>query len=186
MRTLLYSGSFDPLHIGHLAILRSLCADPGVGRVLLVVSPQNPFKNPEKALSAEKRFRAAVLAVARHTELDKVCVSDIELHMAPPHYTIRTLDALRAECPDDDIRLVIGADNLGCIRGWYQYRRILLEYGALVFPRRGYDIAGLRQDLLSEDALYRIYAVDAEQVDISSTDIRNAVSQGKDVSDLLM
>ena len=66
MRTLLYSGSFDPLHIGHLAILRSLCADPGVDRVLLVVSPQNPFKNPEKALSAEKRFRAAVLAVARH------------------------------------------------------------------------------------------------------------------------
>ena len=186
MRTLLYSGSFDPLHIGHLAILRSLCADPGVDRVLLVVSPQNPFKNPEKALSAEKRFRAAVLAVARHPELDKVCVSDIELHMAPPHYTIRTLDALRAECPDDDIRLVIGADNLGCIRCWYQYRRILLEYGALVFPRRGYDIAGLRQDLLSEDALYRIDAVDAEQVDISSTDIRNAVSHGKDVSDLLM
>ena len=93
MKTAVYPGSFNPLHIGHLAILRYLTSEMDFDQVYLIVSPQNPFKGKDMLLSGQERFEAAVRAVARHPEL-KVRVDDIELHMPAPQYTIRTLDAL--------------------------------------------------------------------------------------------
>ena len=101
MRIAVYSGSFDPLHIGHQAIMEYLTRASGFDWVYLVISPQNPFKDPSKALSAERRYRAAIDAVRRHPELH-VWVDNIELSMDPPHYTIRTLDALRRREPENE------------------------------------------------------------------------------------
>ena len=94
MRIAVYSGSFDPLHIGHQAIMERLTATREFDWVYLVISPQNPLKDPSKALSAERRYRAAIDAVRRHPELH-VWVDNIELEMPAPTYTIRTLDALK-------------------------------------------------------------------------------------------
>ena len=96
MRIAVYSGSFNPLHIGHQAIIRFLTEKAGFDLVYLVVTPQNPFKDAHSLPLGKTRFDAAVEAVARHPEL-KVVVKDTELHMTPPQYTIRTLDALKAE-----------------------------------------------------------------------------------------
>ena len=79
--------------------------------VYLVISPQNPLKSPEKALNAQQRYQAAIEAVRRHPELH-VWVDDIELGMSAPHYTIRTLDALKKREPGNEFTLVVGADNL--------------------------------------------------------------------------
>ena len=98
MRIAVYAGSFDPLHIGHQAIMEYLTGCSSFDWVYLVISPQNPFKDPSKALSAERRYRDAIAAVRRHPQLH-VWVDDIELSMDPPHYTIRTLDALRQREP---------------------------------------------------------------------------------------
>ena len=111
MRIAVYSGSFDPLHIGHKAIMEYLTQTSDFDWVYLVISPQNPFKDKDKALNAVQRYRAAVDAVRRHPELH-VWVDDIELEMPAPHYTIRTLDALKKREPDNDFTLVVGADNL--------------------------------------------------------------------------
>ena len=89
-----YSGSFNPLHKGHEAILRFLTAEAGFDKVYLVVTPQNPFKAGLRQPSGEERFRAAQAAVARHPDL-RAEVLDIELRMPPPQYSVRTLDALR-------------------------------------------------------------------------------------------
>ena len=113
-------------------------------------------------------------------------VDDIELTMPEPHYTIRTLDALREREPGNSFTLVMGADNLADIRRWREYTRILKEYGAAVYPRTGYDLDEVRTELLKEDQDYRITLMNAEMVDISSTTIRNAISQGQDVSRWLM
>ena len=80
----------------------------------------------------------------------------------------------------------MGADNLADIRRWRNYSRILKEYGAAVYPRNGYDLDEVRADLLKEEPTYRIIPLNAEMVDISSTTIRNAISQGQDMSDWLM
>ena len=98
MRIAVYSGSFNPLHIGHKAIMEYLTGEKGFDWVYLVVSPKNPLKDSISADSGEERYNAAVEAVRRHPELH-VWVDDIELKMEPPHYTIRTLDELKKREP---------------------------------------------------------------------------------------
>ena len=202
MRIAVYSGSFNPLHIGHLAIIRHMIEEAGFDGVYLIVSPKNPLKEGISSASGRDRYEAAISAVNRHfpssppssvTEefeedmpLCKVKVDDIELNMPEPHYTIRTLDALREREPDNSFTLVMGADNLADIRRWRDYRRILKEYGTAVFPRRGFDLNKIKQDLLLEDPAYKIQILEAEMVDISSTQIRNAISSGQDISGCLM
>ena len=149
MRIAVYSGSFDPLHIGHLAIMEAICARGDYDCIYLVVSPQNPLKDAGKAANAGQRFEAAQEAMKRHPGL-RVKVDDIEMHMSAPHYTIRTLDALKEREPGNDFTLVIGADNLEIIGRWKDAGRILREYGVLVFPRQGCDIERTSADVKEE------------------------------------
>ncbi len=213
MNIAVYSGSFDPLHIGHLAIMECLTREREFDWVYLVISPQNPLKDPSKALSARKRYDEAVEAVRRHPELH-VWVDDIEMNMEPPHYTIRTLDALKKREPENKFTLVIGADNLENIHLWRDSARLLSEYGVVVYPRKGYDADSIRAQLQKEslhfptpyvmdawetqimdgalsieeifERLYNIRVIDAPIVDISSTEIRQAQERGEDMSHFLM
>lgn len=187
-----YSGSFNPLHIGHLAIIRHLIDKAGFDMVYLIVSPKNPLKDNISSGSGRDRYNAAIEAVGRHFpeaygECEgKVKVDDIELTMPEPHYTIRTLDALREREPENTFTLVIGADNLADIRRWRDYRRILTDYGTAVFPRSGTDLEEAVQNLLDENPEYRIIPMKADKVDISSTQVRKALENGEDVSELIM
>ena len=156
--------------------------------VYLIVSPQNPFKDPSLAAQGEQRYFAAVEAVKRHPGL-RVWVDDIELHRDPPQYTIDTLDALKEREPECDFTLVIGSDNLERFSGWRQAERILKEYGIVVYPRPGYDtealVAALREAPGGDSFRIRILS-DAPQVDISSTEIRKGLEEGLDMSEYLM
>lgn len=96
MRIAVYSGSFNPLHEGHVAILRRLSGM--FDFTYLIVSPQNPFKGSEYLLSARDRFNAADGMLHRHPELS-ARADDIEFSMPAPQYSIRTLDALRDREP---------------------------------------------------------------------------------------
>ena len=213
MRIAVYSGSFDPLHIGHQAIMEFLTAEKGFDWVYLVISPQSPFKDPAKALNAQQRYEAAIAAVRRHPELH-VWVDNIELEMPAPHYTIKTLDALKRREPENEFTLVVGADNLQNIHNWRDAPRLLSEYGVAVYPRKGYDI-GRITDMLYEEcrhfpapyvmdaaysvhatpgtvsleelgSLYHIQVIDAPIIDISSTEIREGTAAGRDMSEFLM
>lgn len=213
MKVAVYSGSFNPLHIGHLAIMRYLTKSAGFDMVYLVVSPKNPIKSTVSADTGRERYEAALEAVARHPELD-VRVDDIELGMPAPQYTIRTLDALAAREPGNSFVFVLGADNLAGIRRWRDYGRILSDYGVAVYPRRGYDMVSARDALMAEcgaageqtsgqvtvpdreadsnvflpdRGIYRIMLMeDAPQVDISSSELRAAFAAGIDASAYLM
>ena len=185
MKIAVYSGSFNPLHVGHQAIMERLTRDGAFDWVYLVVSPQSPFKGAENVLTGEQRYEAAVAAVKRHPEI-RVWVDDIELGMEPPHYTIRTLDALREREPENEFTLVIGADNLESFPRWRDYGRILLEYGIVVFPRRGYHRGHLKARLMRENPDYRIDLLKAPRIDISSTEIRDGLAAGRDMSRWLM
>ena len=149
MRIAVYSGSFNPLHISHKAIMEYLTSEKKFDWVYLIVSPKNPLKSNISADSGEARFNAAVEALGRHPELN-VKVDDIELRMPPPHYTIKTLDALKRREPDNEFTLIIGADNLSSIHKWRDFPRILSEYGVAVYPRTGFDIVSLRRQLMEE------------------------------------
>ena len=180
-----YSGSFNPLHVGHLTIMRHMTEKEGFDCVYLIVSPKNPLKEGISSDSGPERYAAALEAVSRHPEL-RVRVDDIELNMPAPHFTIRTLDELRLREPENSFTLIIGADNLADIRRWKDYGRILREFGVAVFPRTGFDLEAIKKDLLAEDPGYKIIITQAEMVDISSTTIREAIAAGKDASLWLM
>lgn len=185
MKVAVYSGSFNPLHVGHLAIMEKLTEDSLYDCVYLVVSPQNPLKGQSDFLSARERLEAAVQAVGRHPGL-RVKVDGIEFGMTPPYYTIRTLDELKRREPENDFTLVVGADNLADLRRWKDPDRILREYGLAVFPREGFDMEQIKSDLLARCPDYKIRLISAPKVNVSSTQIRQALSSGLDVSNLLM
>lgn len=212
MRIAVYPGSFNPLHIGHQAIMEYLTKEEEYDWVYLVVSPKNPIKTTIKAETARDRYEAAVAAVKRHPDLH-VWVDDIELNMEPPQYTIKTLDALRQREPENDFTLVVGADNLENIHRWRDFQRILADYGVAVYPRKGYDLAEIKSKLIEEcrhlpapyvldsneyaeegrrsleETLrdtYNIEILEAPIVDISSTQIREGIAEGRDMSEWMM
>lgn len=200
MKTAVYSGSFNPLHIGHLAIMKYMIEEAGYDMVYLIVSPKNPLKDGISSASGLDRYEAAIEAVSRHfgmasgtgerlshsEESQKVKVDDIELNMPEPHYTIRTLDALKEREPENEFTFIMGADNLADIRRWRDYPRILKDYGVAVYPREGFNLEEVKSDLLTENPAYRISILNAPMVDISSTDIREGIAAGKDMSEWLM
>lgn len=185
MNIAVYSGSFNPLHIGHLAIMKHLLEVAGFDMVYLVVSPKNPLKDSISSDSGLERYKAAIEAVKRYFD-SCVRVDDIELNMPEPHYTIRTLKALKQREPANKFTFIMGADSLADIRRWKDYQSLLSEFGTAVFPRKGHDLKKIRQDLLEENPAYLIDILDAEMVDMSSTQIREHLSRGEDISAMLM
>jgi len=206
MNIAVYPGSFNPLHIGHKAIMEHLVSKMDFDMVYLIVSPKNPLKDNIDGDTGPRRFKAAAEAVER-CGLKKVKADDIELHMPAPQYTVKTLDALKEREPDNSFTLIIGADQLADIRRWKDYRKILSEYGVAVYPRKGFDLKEIRDRLMEEcrnadpagheerdtgslrtgaGKPYKIRLTDAPMVDISSTELRNAMAAGIDVSAYLM
>lgn len=171
VRTGIFSGSFNPIHIGHLALANYLCEFGGVDEVWFLVSPQNPFKKQDDLWDDELRMELVRISVRRYR---KFAASDFEFGLPKPSYTIRTLDALRATFPDRDFYLIIGADNWLVFDKWYEADRLLREYHLVIYPRPGYPV-----DLASLPPTVRF--VDAPVLEISSTFIRDAMAEGHEV-----
>lgn len=168
MRIGIYSGTFDPIHTGH-AILASYIAQSGlVDEVWLLVSPRNPLKKEAAAASDEERLQMAQLAAEG---LPGVKVSDFEMHLPLPSYTYRTLRDLRESYPDHQFRLIVGADNWCSFSSWADWKRILSEFGLIVYPRPGFIVEGLPagSSLLA----------DAPLIGISSSEIRSDLAAGR-------
>ena len=163
-------GSFNPVHIGHLMLASYIRREYGLDSVKLVLSPLNPLKeNPSSLLPDDVRLHMLRFACS---EVDFLEASDVELELPRPSYTINTLRHLSAMYPDTDFFLIIGADNWQIFDKWRDYRKIIDEYGVVIYPRMGYEI-----DETSLPANVR-YLRDAPVVEISSTFIRQAIGRG--------
>lgn len=167
-------GSFNPIHEGHLAILRYLLEHTKASEVRLVVSPQSPFKKGQGLVdNAEERLAAARAAIADAGL--PVTVSDVEFHLPEPWYTIDTLRFLQAQEPDRDFVLVMGGDNLLSLEKWYKGEEILRDFAVWVYPRPGTDAAPVVARLNASGVCKGVtFFADAPQNPISSTEIRNA------------
>ena len=164
--------SFNPIHEGHLAILRYLLDHTRAAEVRLVVSPQSPFKKGQGLVdNASERLAGAREAVAAAGLA--VTVSDVEFHLPEPWYTIDTLRFLEAQEPDREFVLVMGGDNIASLERWYHGDEILRDFQVWVYPRPGTDAAPIVERLNASGAKgVRLFA-DAPQNPISSTEIRN-------------
>ena len=174
-RTGIFGGSFNPIHNGHIALVRQLREAAGLDEVWLMVSPQNPLKQQAVLLDDRLRLRMARQALAgdRH-----IRVSDYEFHLPRPSYTWNTLQALGQEFPDREFVLLIGGDNWERFPHWYRADDIVRNYRLVIYPRRGsaIDLSALPPT---------VTVVEAELLDISSTDIRRRVRDGLSVAGLV-
>ena len=169
----IYGGSFNPVHTGHLIVASYIAQWSEVDEVWLMLSPLNPFKAKDPELiDAEAREEMLRIAVEGN---DILGICDEQLSMPVPSYTIDTLDALSARHPHTHFKCIIGSDSWKGFSGWKDYSRIISEYGVIIYPRPGYEVNPAE---LPEG----VALVPAPCVDISSTFVRKAVREGKDVS----
>lgn len=174
-KTGLYFGTFNPIHIGHIAIAGHFANCTDLKEVWLVVSPQNPLKEKASMLAAHHRRELVRIAVEEHSRL-KMC--DIEFHLPAPSYTINTLTYLRERYPEKKFVLIMGSDNLATLKKWKNYEEILKYAEVYVYPRPGYDGGEL-----SRHPAVKI--MEAPLMEISATFIRNAIAEKKNAGHLL-
>jgi nicotinate-nucleotide adenylyltransferase len=167
----IYSGSFNPIHHGHVMLANYLVEFSDLDELWFVVTPQNPLKKKEDLLDDDERLKMVQLAVG---DDPRFVVSDIEMHLPTPSFTINTLTALSEQHPDCEFVFICGMDSLQNLRNWREYQRILDNFELLVFPREGYDGGEL--------ANYpSVNILQTPIVEVSSTFIRNCVKEGRDV-----
>ena len=142
MKIGIFSGSFNPIHLGHTRLAAFIRQQAGLDEVWLMVSPNNPLKAASGLMDEKLRYHLAELATA---ELEGIRPSDFELHLPRPSYTINTLEQLTAAYPQHQFSLIIGSDNMAIFHKWKDWQRILALYPIIVYPREGDDIAALKQ-----------------------------------------
>jgi|WetSurMetagenome_2_1015567.scaffolds.fasta_scaffold472126_2 nicotinate-nucleotide adenylyltransferase len=168
----LYFGSFNPIHIGHLALANYLCETNEVDEIWFVVSPLNPFKQNDRLLDDITRLRLVKLAIGDYPRFK---ASDVEFHLSEPSYTIHTLDALRRTYTEIQFSLIIGSDNWKGFHLWKEADRILNEIPILIYPRPGYPLS------ISELPTSVHLLLEAPIFGVSATFIRESLTQGKDI-----
>ncbi len=172
----LFGGSFNPIHVGHIALARQLKELAALDEVWLMVSPQNPLKQGRSDL-LDDRLRYLMARIALHGE-EGIKASDFELHLPKPSYTFHTLQALHQRYPQHTFVLLIGADNWQLFPRWYRAADILANHRVVVYPRQGSPID--RSQLPQG-----VTVVDTPLLDFSSTEIRQRVSQQKSIAHLV-
>jgi len=174
----LYFGSFNPIHIGHIAIAGYMTEFEGLRQVWFVVSPQNPLKKKETLLPDHQRLYMTQLAIGDN---DRLKASDIELKMPVPSYTIDTLAFLQEKYPYHEFCLVMGEDNLYTLHKWKNAEELIKKYPIYYYPRP--DSVRPTSPVLDQIfAKAEIHPSDAPLMEISGTFIRNGIKRGKDMS----
>ena len=183
-RYAIYGGSFDPVHIGHIALADCAAAECGLDEIIFMPAYISPFKQDRKVTKGEDRL--AML----ETVLDfnpAFRVSDYELRKGGPSYTIETLRHFRSMV-DGELHFVLGFDSVVQVDKWYEGEEILRDFPLITVRRNDTDdaegferIEGFRKEFGAE-----ITVLDMEPVDASSTEIRDMIKGGREISGLVL
>ncbi len=174
----LYFGSFNPIHIGHMAIAGYMTEFTDLDQVWFVVSPHNPLKKKETLLADHHRLYMVQLAIGENIRLK---ASDIEFKLPVPSYTIDTLTYLEEKYPKNEFCLVMGEDNLYTLDKWKNAIDLIKKHPIYVYPRPG-SVKPSSPELDNMLSLADIHSGKAPLMDISGTFIRAGIKSGKDMS----
>ena len=174
----LFFGSFNPIHIGHLILANYILENSDMTELWFVVSPQNPFKDKKTLLKDHNRLDMVQLSVKNYP---KMRASNVEFSLPKPSYTIDTLTYLKEKYPDHSFALIMGEDNLKGLPKWKNADKLIENHQIIVYPR---IFEGERQDneyLKHEN----ISMINAPIIELSATEIRNMIKNGKNVRPML-
>jgi nicotinate-nucleotide adenylyltransferase len=167
----LFFGSFNPVHIGHLAIANYMLSFTNCDEIWLIISPHNPLKEKNSLLNQNHRLHLVNLALEDSL---KIKSSNIEFFLPQPSYTIHTLAHLSEKFPQHQFSLIMGQDNLKNFSKWKNYEQILEKYSILLYPRPNAVPSAF-------DSHPNIKFTEAPLMEISSSFIRKAIKENKDV-----
>lgn len=173
----IFSGSFNPIHNGHIALASYIREKCGLDEVWLSVSPNNPLKDAGTLLDENLRYMLARDAVAHIEGLRAI---DFEFSLPRPSYTINLLRALSETYTDTLFALIIGSDNMLVFDQWYCWKDILLGYRVIVYPRGNDNLCELSRKYPQMEVLQ-----EAPKFDISSTQIRKLYRTHGDLSEIV-
>lgn len=176
----IYSGSFNPIHQGHVALCDYLVEQGVVDEVWLIRSPLNPLKAACADTLAPDPHRQAMLelAIEGHAGLS---TSTIEDELPRPNYTIMTLRALQERYPEHRFHLIIGGDNWLIFPRWREADTILRDFHLIVYPRPGSPLPPI-----DTERYPTVRLIDAPLHDISSTQLREMLKQGNNPDERLL
>lgn len=167
----LFFGSFNPIHIGHLAIANYIVEYSDIDQLWFIISPHNPLKNKVDLASEIHRKMMAEIAIDNDTRFK---ISDIEFDLPKPSYTTKTLSELKSKYPNKKFSIIMGEDNLATLHLWKDYEKIVSNHKIFCYPRaEKTEYAPLKNA--------NIQLVDAPLLNISSTIIRDALKDNKNV-----
>lgn len=175
MKVGLYFGTFNPIHIGHTVIAQHMLEYTDLDEVWFVVTPHNPLKKKSTLLNDYQRLHMVQLAIG---EYDGLRVSNMEFDLPQPSYTATTLAHASEKWPDKEFALIMGADNLQNFKKWKNHDWILEHHYLYVYPRIESDGGELKDHP-------RVTITKAPIMQIASTEIRQAIAEGKNVSFML-
>ena len=167
----LFFGSFNPVHIGHMALANYMLEFTDMEEVWFVVSPHNPHKDKAQLLDQHQRLVMVQLAIDDHPGMR---ASNIEFGLPQPSYTINTLAHLGEKYPMHRFSLILGADNLASFNRWKNHLEILRSHHLYVYPRQGADSSAFIDHP-------HVHRTDAPMVEISASFIRRAVKEKKNM-----
>lgn len=171
-------GSFDPIHYAHLRLGERVREQYAVGLVIYIPNRLSPLKSQANVSAAQDRYAMAELAVADNLHF---VVCDCELHRSGASYSIDTIRALRQGLsPEVEILFVMGADAVLELPEWREPDAILGESQVIAARRPGFDLQRMSA-VLGPQRASSIELLDMPMMDISSTDIRQRVSQGRSI-----
>ncbi|MGL4363900.1 MAG: nicotinate (nicotinamide) nucleotide adenylyltransferase, partial [Bacteroidales bacterium] len=173
MRIGLLFGSFNPVHLGHLMLANYCIEYSPIDELWFVISPHNPLKHTQDLMSKDLRLNLLKIAIKHHQLPMKIC--DIEFSLPTPSYTIDTMRNLTTQYPQHVFSIIMGGDSLANMEKWKFYKTLLSTFQFIVYPRRGYEA----QISLSQ---CNIMQVNAPHIEISSTFIRKAMLDGRNMS----
>lgn len=173
----LFFGTFNPVHIGHLIIANHMAEFSDLEEVWLVVTPHNPFKKKSSLLENHHRLEMVYKACEGYENLKP---SDIEFNLPQPNYTATTLAHLKEKYPTNEFCPIMGEDNLRTFHKWKNYEVILENHKIYVYPRIW--VGELENDLKAHP---KITKVAAPVMEISSTFIRQAIKDRKNIKPML-
>ena len=161
----IFGGSFNPIHVGHIALAQAVLKQCRLDEVWLMVSPQNPLKQESDLLDDHLRLALAQKALEG---VEGVRACDYEFRLPKPSYTWNTLQHLAQDYPSYTFVLLIGGDNWARFQRWRHWKDILWHHDVVVYPRDSYP-----------------GTVQVPLLPVSSTDIRRRVKNGEDISRLV-
>ncbi len=175
---LLYFGSFNPIHRGHIALAEYAVEQQLCDEVILVVSPQNPHKAQADLAPELLRFEMAEKACAASKYPEKIKPSVVEFMLDRPSYTVDTLRYLKENFGSEmHFSILMGCDLINTLDRWKEPEEIIENYPIYVYPRRGHCVERYADRIT--------YLEDAPYCDFSSTEVREAVERGGNTAPML-